>query len=120
MTGQPDIRMKKDNPPKVMENATQWQVLDESIAEARASFADLPPDELQDLIGEAIRSGRHQEQEPAMLGKSEDTDMKGSCADAQAGVSPFQAEDAATGQVIDAVNAFHRDHGLLSDEFPCL
>ena len=30
------------------------------------------------------------------------------------------AEDAAVDQVIDAVNAFHREHGLLSDEFSAL
>ncbi len=31
-----------------------------------------------------------------------------------------RAEDAAVDQVIDALDAFHREHGLLSDEFSAL
>ncbi|MGI4802795.1 MAG: type II toxin-antitoxin system CcdA family antitoxin [Janthinobacterium lividum] len=31
-----------------------------------------------------------------------------------------RAEDAAVDQVIDALNAFHQEHGLLSDEFSAL
>ena len=106
--------------PNIIKTAAQWQVLDKIIAEARASFVDLQPDELQDLIGMAIRSSRHQEQEPAMSVRSKDTNMTGSCVDAEASVSHSQAEDAAVDQVIDAVNVFHRDHGLLSDEFSFL
>ena len=31
-----------------------------------------------------------------------------------------QAQDEAVGEVIDSLNAFHRTHGLLSDEFSSL
>jgi hypothetical protein len=35
-------------------------VLDQTIAEARSKFADLPADELQGMIDEAVAAVRHQ------------------------------------------------------------
>ena len=50
--------MKKGDLSKFIEDAVRWRVLDQTVAEARASFADLPPDELQAMIDEAVEAGR--------------------------------------------------------------
>jgi hypothetical protein len=46
--------MKKGDLSKFIEDAVQWRVLDQTIAEARRKFADLPPDELDALLAEAV------------------------------------------------------------------
>jgi hypothetical protein len=45
--------LKKGDISKFIEEAVKWRVLDQTIAEVRSKFADMPPDELQDLIDEA-------------------------------------------------------------------
>ena len=45
--------LKKGDISKFIEEAVKWHVLDQTIAEVRSKFADMPPDELQDLIDEA-------------------------------------------------------------------
>ncbi len=50
--------MKKGDLSKFIEDAVRWRVLDQTMAEARASFADLPPDELQAMIDEAVEASR--------------------------------------------------------------
>ena len=50
--------MKKGDLSKFIEDAVRWRVLDQTVAEARASFADLPPDELQAMIDEAVEASR--------------------------------------------------------------
>lgn len=45
--------LKKGDISKFIEEAVKWRVLDQTIAEARSKFADLPPDKLQALIEEA-------------------------------------------------------------------
>ena len=50
--------MKKGDLSKFIEEAVRWRVLDQTVAEARAAFADLPPDQLQAMIDEAITTGR--------------------------------------------------------------
>jgi hypothetical protein len=46
--------MKKGDLSKFIEDAVKWRVLDQTIAEARSKFADLPPDELEALLAEAV------------------------------------------------------------------
>ena len=48
--------MKKGDLSKFIEDAVRWRVLDQTVAEARAGFADLPPDELQALLDEAVEA----------------------------------------------------------------
>ena len=36
----------------------KWRVFDQTVAEARSKFADMPPDELEALIEEAVIATR--------------------------------------------------------------
>jgi hypothetical protein len=50
--------MKKGDLSKFIEEAVKWRVLDQTIAEVRGKFADIPPTELQAMIDEATQSVR--------------------------------------------------------------
>jgi hypothetical protein len=50
--------MKKDGLSKFIEEAVKWRVLDQTIAEARSKFADMPPETLEAAIGEAVAAAR--------------------------------------------------------------
>jgi hypothetical protein len=50
--------MKKGDLSKFIEEAVKWRVLDQTIAEVRSKFADLPTAELESLIEEAITAVR--------------------------------------------------------------
>jgi hypothetical protein len=50
--------MKKGDLSKFIEEAVKWRVFEQTLAEVRSKFADVPPDELETLIHEAIASGR--------------------------------------------------------------
>ncbi len=43
---------------RFIEDAVKWRLLDLTLAEAQAGFADLSADELNDLIEEAITAAR--------------------------------------------------------------
>ncbi len=57
--------MKKGDLSKFIEEAVKWRVLDQTIAEVRAKFADVPADELESLIDEAVIATR-QSRAPAI------------------------------------------------------
>jgi hypothetical protein len=46
--------MKKGDLSKFIEEAVKWRVFDETLAEARDKFADLPPEALKSVIDEAV------------------------------------------------------------------
>lgn len=50
--------LKKGDLSKFIEEAVTWRVLDQTIAEARSKFADMPADELQAMIDEAVAAVR--------------------------------------------------------------
>lgn len=50
--------MKKGDLSKFIEEAVKWRVLEQTVAEARAGFADLPPDDLQALLDAAVDASR--------------------------------------------------------------
>ena len=50
--------LKKGDLSKFIEEAVRWRVLDQTVAEARDKFADLPPDEVEAVIDEAIAAAR--------------------------------------------------------------
>lgn len=50
--------LKKGDLSKFIEEAVKWRVLDQTMAEARSKFADLPPEELEAMIGEAVAAAR--------------------------------------------------------------
>jgi hypothetical protein len=52
--------MKKGDLSRFIEEAVKWRVLDQTIAETQARFADLPPDTLQATIDEAVAAARAQ------------------------------------------------------------
>lgn len=52
--------MKKGDLSKFIEDAVKWRVLDQTISEARAEFADIRPDDLQALIDEATETVRQE------------------------------------------------------------
>jgi hypothetical protein len=50
--------LKKGDLSKFIEEAVKWRVLDQTMAEARRKFADLPPDDVQALLDEATTAAR--------------------------------------------------------------
>jgi len=50
--------MKKGDLSKFIEEAVKWRVLDQTMTEARSKFADMPPQELELLIDEAVAFAR--------------------------------------------------------------
>ena len=46
--------MKKGDLSRFIEDAVRWRVLEQTLAEARGKFADMPPDELDHLLTEAV------------------------------------------------------------------
>jgi hypothetical protein len=50
--------MKKGDLSKFIEEAVKWRVFDQTVAEARSKFADLPPQELEALIDDAVAAAR--------------------------------------------------------------
>jgi hypothetical protein len=50
--------MQEGDLSKFVEEAVKWRVLDQTIAEARAKFADLPPEALDDLLHDAVTNAR--------------------------------------------------------------
>ncbi len=50
--------MKKGGLSKFIEEAVKWRVLDQTMAEARGKFADMPPEELDALLDEAVAATR--------------------------------------------------------------
>lgn len=50
--------LKKGDLSKFIEEAVKWRVLDQTVAEARRRFADLPPEELEAAIDEAVAAAR--------------------------------------------------------------
>jgi hypothetical protein len=50
--------MKKGDLSKFIEEAVRWRVLDQTVAEARAKFADVPADELAAILDEAVTAAR--------------------------------------------------------------
>ncbi len=56
--------MKKGDLSKFIEDAVKWRVLDQTMAEARAGFADLPADAVEALADEAVAAGRQANKAP--------------------------------------------------------
>jgi len=50
--------LKKGDLSKFVEEAVNWRVLNQTVADVRTRFADLPPDELQAMIDEAGQAVR--------------------------------------------------------------
>ena len=50
--------LKKGDLSKFIEEAVRWRVLDQTMAEVRGKFADMPPDGLESLIDEAVAAVR--------------------------------------------------------------
>lgn len=50
--------MKKGDLSKFIEEAVKWRVFDQTVAEARAKFDDVPTAELEALIDEAVVATR--------------------------------------------------------------
>jgi hypothetical protein len=50
--------LKKGDLSKFIEEAVKWRVLDQTIAEARRKFADMPPEQLESVIDEAVTAAR--------------------------------------------------------------
>lgn len=58
--------MKKADLSKFIEDAVKWRVLDQTMAEARAHFADLPSDSVEKLVDEAVAAVRHAGKAPSL------------------------------------------------------
>lgn len=63
--------MKKGDLSRFIEDAVKWRVLDQTLAESRAAFSDLSPDDMQALINEATQSVRN-ELRQELLGQGKD------------------------------------------------
>lgn len=63
--------MKKSHPFSLVEEAVRWRVLDQTAEEVRAREADLPADELEAAIDEAVRDVRADARVASDLGRRE-------------------------------------------------
>ncbi len=52
--------LKKGALSKFVEDAVKWRLFDQTVNEVRQSFADMPADNLQNLIDEAVAIARKQ------------------------------------------------------------
>lgn len=50
--------MKKGDLSRFIEDSVKWRLLDLTLAEARSKFDDMPVDDLENLIGEAVAEAR--------------------------------------------------------------
>ncbi len=50
--------LKKGDLSRFIEEAVRWRVFEQTLAEARSKFADLPPDELEKVLEEAVTTAR--------------------------------------------------------------
>lgn len=50
--------MKKGDLSKFIEDAVKWRVLDQTMAEARGTFANVAPEALESLVDEAVTATR--------------------------------------------------------------
>jgi hypothetical protein len=50
--------LKKGALSKFIEDAVKWRLFDQTVSEVREAFADVPPDQLQNMIDEAVREVR--------------------------------------------------------------
>jgi hypothetical protein len=50
--------MKKGDISKFIEEAVRWRIFHATVRDARTAFADVPPDELQSMIDEAVEEVR--------------------------------------------------------------
>lgn len=50
--------MKKGDLSKFIEDAVKWRVLDQTMAEARVGFADMPAEAVETLVDEAMTAVR--------------------------------------------------------------
>nr|WP_294504265.1 ribbon-helix-helix domain-containing protein [uncultured Rhodopila sp.] len=50
--------MKKGDLSRFIEDAVEWRVLEQTMAEARGKFSDLTPEALDELIDEAVTATR--------------------------------------------------------------
>ena len=50
--------MKKGDLSKFIEEAVKWRVLDQTMAEAHSKFSDMPTEEVEAMIDEAIATTR--------------------------------------------------------------
>ena len=56
--------MKKGDLSKFIEDAVKWRVLEQTMAEARAGFADMPVDAVEALADEALAAVRKTRKAP--------------------------------------------------------
>ena len=56
--------MKKGDLSKFIEDAVKWRVFDQTMAEARAGFADMPSDAVEALADEAMAAVRQTRKTP--------------------------------------------------------
>lgn len=52
--------MKKGDISKFIVDAVKWRVFEQTLAEVREQVADVPPDEMQSIIDEAINAVRQE------------------------------------------------------------
>ena len=52
--------MKKGDISKFIVDAVKWRVFEQTLAEVRQQVADVPPDEMQSIIDEAINAVRQE------------------------------------------------------------
>ncbi|MGH9621571.1 MAG: ribbon-helix-helix domain-containing protein, partial [Bryobacteraceae bacterium] len=50
--------MGRDDLSKFVEDAVRWRVLDEAVAQTKAANANVPPEELEAAIDEAVQAVR--------------------------------------------------------------
>jgi len=52
--------LKKGAISQFIEDAVKWRLFDQTVGEVRTAFADVPPDQLQNMIDEAVQDVRRE------------------------------------------------------------
>jgi hypothetical protein len=55
--------LKKGSLSKFVEDAVKWRLFDQTVSEVREAFADVPPDDIQNLIDKAVSSARKEKRQ---------------------------------------------------------
>ena len=63
--------LKKGSLSKFIEDAVKWRLFDQTVSEVRDAFADIPAQELEGLIDEAVRDVRKEKSQERQSRRTE-------------------------------------------------
>jgi len=61
--------LKKGALSKFIEDAVRWRLFDETVQQARERFADMPPQEIEALVDQAVQAARQDRRKELQKGR---------------------------------------------------